>query len=197
MSKSASPSSRPSATEELERQRRLVDQLATMHSALRDRYAAQGKALRVTQLVLSVVVTAFAFAGDAADVNLLGVSAHRATWLGWLAVAILSLAVIDLVFDRSGDAGRHDSAVRQLASLKSGYRVDPHTDEEEAHLAEMTERYETTMDSIPAIPERHFLHLKAQHLRKVKVSRYLSEHPGMSARRATRAVRRRTPGAPD
>lgn len=162
-----------------------------MHSALRDRYAAQGKTLRVAQLVLSVVATAFAFAGDNADVALLGLTANRTTWLGWVAVMILTLSIVDLVFDKSGHAGQHDSAVRQLATLKAGYRVDPAPEEESAHLDQMTERYETTMDSIPSIPERLFVRLKARHLRKVEVSRVLSDHPGMSAHDAARRVRRK------
>lgn len=179
------------ARDELKRQRRLVDQTASMQSALRDRFAAQSRALRVSQLVLSVVATAFAFASSDVELTLLGVSADRTTWLGWLAVAILSLSVADLVFDRAGHAGRHKGAVRQLAALKSGYRVDPQPDQLEAHLREMTERYETTMDALPAVPERLFLPLKARHLEKVEVSRYLSEHPGLTAREATRRVRRK------
>lgn len=185
------------AADELKRQRRLVDQMATMQSALRDRSTTQAQALRVSQLVLSVVATAFAFAGSAVDLTLLGVTAQRTTWLGWLAVAILCLAVVDLVFDRSGEAGKRDSAVRQLASLKSGYRVDPNSDEIEEHLDDMTQRYETTMDAVPPVPERDFLRLKARHLTKVEVSRYLSEHPGATARAAARQVRRRAARATD
>lgn len=189
MSTSTPSAARPDSAGELKRQRGLVDQMATMQAALRDRFTAQSRTLRVSQLVLSVIATAFAFAGDAAAVTVLGVTANRTTWLGWLAVTILSLSVVDLVFDRSGHAGRHDSAVRQLAVLKSGYRVEPEPDELESHLREMTERYETTMDGIPPVPERLFLPLKARHLEKVEVSRYLSDHPGMSARKARRRVR--------
>ena len=175
---------------ELDRQRRLVDQMATMHAMLRDRYRAQFVSLRMSQLTASVVATAFAFASTDVTVHLGPVAAQRGTVLGWLAVAILTATVADLVLDRGGAASRHEAAVRQLSALKTGYRAIP--EEGEVHQARqrMTPLYESTMESIPAIPERRFNPLKERHLQKVEVSRYLSHHPGASIGQARRAVRR-------
>lgn len=175
---------------ELARQERLVDQLATMQADLRDRYQAQATALRLFQLVASVIATAFAFASSEATVTIGPITTGRTTVLGWLAVLILTATVVDLVLNRGGVASRHGAAVRQLATLKTGYRVQPEPNELHATRERMTSLYETTMDSIPPVPERHFNRLKARHLLKVEVSRYLSSHPGLTARQARRAVRR-------
>lgn len=176
--------------DEVRRQRRQVDQRITMHAALRDRYRLQATSLRLIQLVASVIATAFAFADSGTAVTVLMVTASRATLLGWLAVLIFTATVVDLALDRAGAASRHHSAVRQLASLKAGYRAAPTVGREGAAHQRMTALYETTMDSIPPIPERDFLRLKAHHLLKVEASRFLSAYPGVTARKARRAVQK-------
>jgi hypothetical protein len=177
------------ALDEVGRQRRLVDQMSTMHSLVRDQARLQGTALLCVVLVASVVALAFAFAGGSPLVNLFGVEAARSTWLGWLAVVTFSLTLIDLVLDRRGAAGQHDDAVRQLSMLKSEYRTPPSAATAVDERRRLSERYQAVMDALPPIPERSFLRLKARHLEKVEVSRYLSDHAGMSARRARKAVR--------
>lgn len=176
------------ALDEIARQRRVVDQMSTMHSLMRDRTRLQGILLLCLLLVASVVATAFAFAGGPAVVEIFGVRAARSTWLGWFAVMTFSLTLIDLVVDRRGAAREYADSVRQLARLKADYRVDPHTVDAVAECRRLSLRYQAVMDALPPLPERQFLRLKAIHLQKVEVSRYLSEHPGMSARKARRAV---------
>jgi hypothetical protein len=177
------------ALDEIRRQRRLVDQMSTMHSLLRDQARMQGTVLLCVVLVASVVALAFAFAGGSPKVDLVGIEAARSTWLGWLAVVTFSLTLVDLVLDRRGAAGRHDDAVRQLSMLKSEYRTTPSAATAVAERRRLSERYQAVMDALPPIPERSFLGLKARHLEKVEVSRYLSDHPGASARQARKAVR--------
>jgi hypothetical protein len=169
------------ARAEFERQRRLVDQMTSMHSMLRDRYRQQATTATVVVLVLSVVALAFAFAPGDETVSLFGVEAQRSTWLGWFAVAVFSLTLIELVLDRRGAAGWHDDAVRQLATLKSAYRTPPKPGDERATVDAVSGTYQAVMTALPAIPERLFNRLKARHLSKVAVSRYVSDHPGCPA----------------
>lgn len=179
------------ALEELRRQRRLVDQGLTMQARLRDRDRVVGTSLLCAILVLSVIGVAFAFAGPDHAVTLAGLSAARSTWLGWLAIGTFALVLIELVVDRRGAAQRRGDAVRVLGALKAEYRVPPAAGDEVATAARMSERYAQAMKTIPAIPERSFNRLKAAHLRKVEVSRLLSEHPGMSHRQARTVIARR------
>ncbi len=182
------------ALEELRRQRRLVDQGLTMQARLRDRDQLVGTSLLCAILALSVVGVAFAFAGPDHAVRLFGLTAARTTWLGWLAVGTLVLVLVELVVDRRGAAQRRGDAVRVLGALKAEYRVSPATGDEVATAARMSERYAQAMETIPAVPERLFNPLKAAHLRKVEISKLLSEHPGMSYRQARALARRRHKG---
>ena len=167
----------------LDRQRRLVDQMTTMHARLRDRARMQGVGLTVSVLVGSVVATAFAFAGSSTEVSMLGVSALRSTWLGWLAVIIFSVTLIDLVIDRRSQARAHQDAVERLADLGSCYRSS------DRDPGELNSLYQEVVRQIPAVPERKFNRLKAAHLQKVEVSRLLSDCPGLSERQARKAVK--------
>lgn len=178
------------ALKEIERQRRVVDQMSTMHSLMRDRARLQGVLLICVVLVASVAATAFAFAGGSEIVSILGIKAQRSTWLGWLAVIIFSITLIDLVLDRRGAAGRHGDAVRRLSSLKADYRTTPLPAVAVEERNRLTERYLSVMDALPPLPERQFNRLKAKHLEKVEISRYLSNHPSITARRARSAVRK-------
>src|SRR5262245_47401784 len=74
------------ALKEIARQERLVDQMLTMQARLRDRDRVVGTLIVCTVLIASLVGVAFAFAGSGPALTLLGVTAARPTWLGWLAV---------------------------------------------------------------------------------------------------------------
>jgi len=168
--------------EEFHRQRRLVDQMMTMHALLRDRYRRRRLSLLLGTLALAVLGAGFAFASNAGRVTIAGISGRRDTWLGVLSLAILFLTVTDLVTDWAGRSREHKQAVSSLARLKAEFRDVPSpvatTDVPPPTLAV---RYNDTMDSLPGIPERAFNPLKARHLRKVAVSRQLSASPGAPA----------------
>lgn len=175
------------------REARLVDQATSMHAALRDRAAAVTTVTTVVLLSASVFGVAFAFAGDLAHVDLLGVTAARSTWLGVLSVLTFVGTLAELVTDRRGTARRHDAAVRLLADLKADYRnVDP-AEAPAARGARLTGRYQAVTAQLPPVPERLFNKLKARHLLKVEVSRTLGANPGMSERQARAQVRRGLP----
>lgn len=179
------------ALDELDRQRRLVDQGLTMQAWLRDRDRLVGTLFVCTVLIASLVGVAFAFAGSGASLTLLDVTAARTTWLGWLAVGTAALTLIELVMDRRGAAQRRGDAVRVLAALKAEYRVSPTAGEEAAETARMSERYAQAMETVPPVPEASFNRLKAAHLRKVEISKLLSKYPGMSHRQARRMIVKR------
>jgi hypothetical protein len=179
------------AREEFDRERRLVDQMLSMQARLRDWYRGGATFMTCTILGASTVGIAFAFAGNDGSVDVLGVRADRTTWLGWLAVATFVVTLIDLVLNLRGAARQRQDAVDQLGDLKAGYYAPIDSTEEPLALQRLSERYRATMGAIPGIPERHFNRLKAKHLRKVEISRILSEQPGISARQAAAKLRKR------
>jgi hypothetical protein len=166
-----------------------------MHSLLRDRAARTTTWITVTLLGASVFSIAFAFAGDIHDVEILGVSAARSTWLGVLAILTFVGTLIDLVTDHRAVARSHESAVRLLADLKADYRQTDPSETPPARAARLTSRYQSVMAQIPPIPEKAFNKLKSAHLRKVEISKILSANPGMKARAAEAALDRRLKAA--
>ena len=71
-----------------------------MQARLRDRDRLIATVFLCSTLIASLLGVAFAFAGSGVSVTLLGIRAARATWVGWLTVAIMALTLIDLVVDR-------------------------------------------------------------------------------------------------
>jgi hypothetical protein len=185
----SSPEDRPERTL-LAALARRVDQAASMQASLRGAYSAVAVTLAVVVLVLSAVVLAFAFAGDEAPVTILGVTARRATWLGWLAVGIFSLTLVDLLTDPRGASRRRAESVKAYAALKDDIRsAIAETDPGRDAVARLSERYAQISALAPPVPNVLFNHLKARHLRKVAISRILSDRPGTTVRAARKAVR--------
>ncbi|MEV6983324.1 hypothetical protein AB0M95_18995 [Sphaerisporangium sp. NPDC051017] len=179
------------ALDEIKRQRRLVDQMATAHSLLRDQYRRRATASTCVLLIASVVATAFAFASGDAKVTIILITADRSILLGWFAVLTFSLTLVDLVLDWRGTARSHEDAARQLAALKAEYRTPPAEGVEIQERDRLSQRYQAVMDALSAIPEKKFTQLKARHLRKVELSRILSDRPGITVRQARRELRKR------
>ncbi|MGS2641084.1 hypothetical protein [Streptosporangium sp. LJ11] len=180
------------ALREIERQRSTVDQMATSHSMLRGQYRRRAVASTCVLLAASVVATAFAFASGDAKISLLVITIERSTLLGWFAMFTFTLTLIDLVLDWRGRARGHEDAVRQLAVLKAEYRALPAAGDEAAARERVSQRYQAVMDALPPVPEAKFLRLKARHLRKVEMSRILSDNPGITVRQARKVLRRRS-----
>ncbi len=185
-----SPSRRESNTE---KEARLIDQAISMQASLRDWYGALGTGFLVVVLVLSVVGVAFAFAGGDDSVELFGLEARRTTWLGWLAVATFSLTLVDIVLDPRGASRRRGEAVKELVVLKNDYRDAAAAGVSPEVQALLSQKYRDVTGRLPEIPNVLFNPLKSAHLRKLEVSRVLSQHPGMGALRARRRVRQRLP----
>lgn len=192
MTGSSSPDPQQLAIAEIDRQRRVIDQMITAHSVLRDRYHRRSLVMTSGLLAASTVAIAFAFATVDVAVRIGPVVAQRSTWLGWFAVLTFVVTLVELVVDWKGSMRRHDDAVRQLSMLKVEYRTPP---EPGRDLAEkLSLRYEAAMDAIPTVPDRFFSALKAAHLRKVEISRILSDYPGITVRAARRKLRSKIDG---
>jgi hypothetical protein len=179
------------ALEEIRRQRRLVDQTTSMQSALRDWDRTFGTFLVCLVLIGSLIGVAFAFAGGGQTVSILGIGAQRVTWLGWLAVIIFAVTLIELVLDPRGAGRRRAQAVRALGTLKGEYRTTVAAGQAQETAERLSQRYEAVMSSVPEVPEPVFNRLKAAHLRKVEISKILSEKPGLRAGQARRVLKKR------
>lgn len=165
--------------EENDRQYRLIDQMTTMHSVLRDRYARQAFLLNSGLLVASIFLNAFVFVDDKfystvglkPDIAKLG--------LGISSIVVLGLSIIEFRVDWEGKASEHGEAAERFAALKSKYRQvyaatkgdDPKKNQS------LSREFEKLHKTLTPIPEVDFPRLKAKHLVKRTLSERISRNP--------------------
>lgn len=160
------------------RQRRVLDQSLTAHTSLAERLHRRQQKLTLTILVLSVLAGALAFSGGTQRLDLGFAEGSLPTWAGVLSTIVFALALIDLVVTWGRVAAAHDEAARRLAVLKGQFTiarvVDGHADSGDGDLEA---EYWNVMNSIVRIPNRYFVALKAEHLRKIEQSKLLDRAP--------------------
>jgi hypothetical protein len=164
---------------EFSRKRRVLDQMLTGHSLLRDRYKRHALALSLLTLALSIVATSIAFLSGESMFSVLGVQARAQIWIGSLTTILFFLTLVDLLVHWRERAGAHADAVQRLGRLKGMFRMATiHDDRVVATGIDLSIEYDRTMEQLPPIPERLFLWMKAKHIRKVQVSKLLDTHAG-------------------
>jgi hypothetical protein len=156
--------------------------MLSAHSALRDQFGKRAQWLTVGLLALAVALNAFVFVSDNVLRFFGGDPDNIRIWLGFVSVAILALSIVEFKVDWQGRARLHEDAARRLADLKAEFRavkarVD--SDNQDEQVGSLSREYWRVMDQLSPIPEKHFIHLKARHLRKVRLSRELDDHPGV------------------
>jgi len=164
---------------EFDRQRRVLDQSLSAHRHLAERFDRRAKRLILAILILSVLATALAFAGEGHELSLLSASASLPTWAGVLSTVVFALALIDLQVRWGAKAGRHEDGARRLAILKGQFRsATVHGEQVDSGALDLEAEYWDVMTSIEPIPDALFLTLKARHVRKVAQSKLLDGAPG-------------------
>lgn len=172
----------PPTPKEFRRKFRVLDQMLTQHSLIRDAYERRALVLTLLILALSILATAVAFISGAETVTILGVEARLQIWVGVLTAVIFFLSLIDLRVDWRQRAGAHEDAVRRLARVKGVLRgVTVVEGKVESGGVDIDVEYDAAMDQIPPIPDKWFLRGKAKHVRKVRASQFLDSHPGAPA----------------
>jgi hypothetical protein len=169
--------------EELDRQFRVIDMMLTMHAALRDRYGRRATSFDVFLVVLSIVLSAFAFADDKVT-RVIGLDVESTkVGIGIASVLLLAASVAGMLVDWKGAKERHSRAVLILSRLKLETRaVRKIVGREGANGSEVPERWRENaraLDSLPEIPERDFVRLKAKHLRKVELSKLIDAYAAL------------------
>jgi hypothetical protein len=165
--------------EEYRRKFRVLDQMLTAHSTLRDRYMGRSRTLTLLIMALSVAATAVAFVSGEKEVSLGFFSWHLQELAGLFTVVIFVLALVDLIVDWRRESWAHDDAAKRLGELKLRFRGATIAEEAvDTGGIDLAGEYERTMNAIVPIPDRHFLGLKAKHKRKIAVSQMLDTEPG-------------------
>lgn len=171
--------SEPTSKEENERQYRVIDQMLTMHSLLRDRMEQRAFWLNTALIASSLFLTVFTFVGDDVLRALNLDPALTRFILGLVAVVVLICSITEFRVDWRSVAGRHAEAVSRLARMKAKYRQS-FTDtggNDPLMNTLLTSECDNMMSNISTIPDRWFNVLKAEHQFKRLLSERISQCP--------------------
>lgn len=164
---------------ENDRQYRVIDQMLSAHSMLRDKYRRLGTSLSVSLLAVAIVLNAFVFTTDEVLIPL-GVRPSVAKIiLGLMAVFALVLSIVELKVDWSGRSKLHQEAASKLAALKLSFRAAHHKVKagDMTEAGRLTEEYTETMRGLTPVPEGAFPILCARHKYKQMLVQRLRENP--------------------
>ena len=168
------------AESESERQYRLIDQMLSMHSMLRDRYSSQALMLNCLLLGAAGVLNAFVFVSDETLLSFGLNPVLGKNVINIASVIIFAISILELRVDWAGTARLHKEAVDQLSKIKHKYR-EAYTQRNPLPLevvANLSLEFSNVMGLLPPIPESKFNHLKQKHLRKKILSERISQYPG-------------------
>jgi hypothetical protein len=166
--------------DDFKRQRRLADQMITIYSVLRDRYARRATFLTLAIFLSSALLLTATFMPDASLVRI-GIASETLRLLLGVCSAIVffaSIAQLSLRWRELSQA--YSGAAERLAVFKARARdiAALGAAATEADLRRMTAEYNAAMEYLPRVPDRHFVKLKAYHLRKLRLSRLCDEAVG-------------------
>lgn len=164
---------------EVERQYRVVDQLVSMHSMLRDRYSRLALALNTLLVVVSFALCVMTFVGDEVLKDAGQNPPFARLVFGLVAAVILALAITEFRVDWRARSALHADAAKRLSEVKGEYR---RVRADSVHVAtgetrRLSRLYETTLQDVVEVPERMFNRLKVKHVFKRILSEETSAYP--------------------
>jgi hypothetical protein len=169
--------SEPSPLDDLRRIKRVADQSCTAHARLRDRYSGWATILDTVVLCASAWVTALALVDPTFAVRLTPPWFSPPLWIGLLSIAVFIATLMQLKLDLRGRSDAHRRAFEAQTEIKhAANEAEQHPDDESRRAAVLAKVALSAGVGV-SIPEDQFLRLKADHLRKVEVSRRLDKEP--------------------
>src|SRR5258707_975904 len=108
---------------EIERMRRVADQLCTSHAALRDRFAGRQFAVDVIVLLLSAWITAMGFVDPRLNQWLVPPYFDAQLWIGLLGMLAFALTLVQFKADWRGRSESHQRSFTMYTEVKreAGY----------------------------------------------------------------------------
>ena len=158
---------------------RRANQMATMHSRLRNHYDWWNSATNIFLLIFSACLLAIAFISDDFLQRTISISPDTFKWInGITATANFSVSLVLLAWQPAEKAAAHAQAVNHYAKMK--YEIKrleaKSTQLTEDAVSTLEEDYFNTRD-LPGISEKQFLPLKQWHLLKVALSKEIDANP--------------------
>ena len=165
---------------EVSRQYRVLDQMISMHSMLRNRCDSRAFFVDVVLIACSVIFCATTFiCDDTITKTGLPIDVTRRA-LGVAAIAAFFASIVSFRVNWKGIAAEHARGVDKLTKVIALFREKRSSDKTwpTESLPVLSKAYWDVMDNTVPIPEKFFLSLKRRHLVKVEISKLSSKRPG-------------------
>jgi hypothetical protein len=156
-----------------------IDMMLTMHSVLRDRYKGWACALDISLVTTSVLLLVTGFVDPTFLKGLKIPQNYTIIGSKICAITIFIVSLITLRVDWKGRVAEHEKACESLARLKGKTKevlLDKGLSEELAK--EHQQLCNLTIGGLCKVPEDDFHRLKAYHVKKVALSKMISDLPG-------------------
>ena len=166
---------------ELQRIKRVSEQLVTAHSLLRDRYARRAFVIDITILGSTLWLTAMALVNPIIGVELTPTGLTKDLWLGILSVVAFFLSIVQIRVDWKGKENAHARACDAYASVKrETVNLLAQEQFDGLEYKRILDKYESAGTLSIPIPEAEFTKLKGKHKIKMEISNFLNEKPAAS-----------------
>jgi hypothetical protein len=167
---------------EIEREKRVISMMITMHSILKERYLRLSSLFENTLLVASVVLTAIVFVDHPFISKITGLSEDNLKFIiGVSVIIVFAISVVMIQVKWKEKAEEHATAAehlfilhqqcRKIMTLKEGL-------EKNEASQEFSVKYVQVLNLISKIPDSKFNSLKLKHYRKVELSKMIDKNPG-------------------
>lgn len=162
--------------EELNRQKRVIDMMITMHAILTRQNRNWALIFDLLLLLFAVILNTFVFF----DNNILGDIDEKIIKIiiGVVSVIIFFISLVVFRVEWKKLAEQHEFAMHQLTKLKIKYNLISEVEEITAErIKKITKSYLKVMEDLPKIPNSKFNNLKKKHLYKIELSKLISKNP--------------------
>jgi hypothetical protein len=165
---------------EMERMRRVSDQLCTAHAAMRDRFANRQFVSDVAVLLLAAWTASMGFVDPRFYPWITPPHFDPQLWIGLLGSVTFGLTLVQFKADWRGRGEAHQRSFTMYSEVKreAGYLLATARTVSDRDFQRLADRYDMARDVGTGIPEKEFLVLKKRHKLKVALSKLLDEKPG-------------------
>ena len=168
--------------QEVERIRRVADQLCSCHAMLRDHFGRLSFYLDIGLLLMTAWLTVIALIDPKFLPWIVPYWIDAAFGIGLLGFFTFCGVLFQFKSDWRGRSEAHGRTCGMYAEVKreAGYILATSKKIEPRDFQRLAVRYDMASDTGVSVPDKLFLRLKKKHLQKVAISKLLDEKPGLS-----------------
>jgi hypothetical protein len=166
---------------EVEKKKRVIDMMITMHSVLRDKYKFLSSSFEISLLLASVALNALVFVDSNSMSKALSIRVEALQFMtGVFSVSVFAISLVLLQVKWKEKADEHSKAAELLFQLlqESKRVLSLPNDTNEKSIEEFDKNYVHINSLICKIPDRKFNALKSKHYRKIELSKLIDRYPG-------------------